>query len=281
MSRKLAFTNSLALLAGAVLSLHLLWLGVQQRPVHPLMSYWKDRLLELDPRYRSAMDHIVAEIEAQPARDRSARLAQVRHWVYDNSVHRIDAEHAAYAFQTSKVIPLLWNARRGVVDPPHLSCGPRAYAMKAILSRLHIDSRVIEVFTSVVTSSLQSHTFLEVWNEETGRWEIHDPDYDLTYIDRETREAVDIHRLVFGNPDGVLPISESGEGWEQLKMTQFKTQFLQSVLYRYDYDGRDAVLMVNSDRFDLSKRIGPRRQSLTEIVAEEHFGPIVIISSAK
>jgi hypothetical protein len=49
--------------------------------------------------------------------------------------------------------------------------------MMALLARLEYESRRVDLYDEEDIG--QQHTFLEVLNPKTGRWETQDPDYDM------------------------------------------------------------------------------------------------------
>jgi hypothetical protein len=62
-------------------------------------------------------------------------------------------------------------------EPVHMECSTRTNLMKSILQALGYDTRVVAIFNS--KTNLRSHSFLEVMNPETKRWETQDVDYDI------------------------------------------------------------------------------------------------------
>jgi hypothetical protein len=63
--------------------------------------------------------------------------------------------------------------------------GARSNLMSAVLEKLGYETRIIALFDTD-DEGLRSHTFLEVRNPETGRWETQDPDFDLYWISKSS-----------------------------------------------------------------------------------------------
>jgi hypothetical protein len=193
---------------------------------------------------------LLAQNEAGRSKSEQARFA--REFVYDHSIHAIDEEHAQYAWDTSTVLLMLHNHCLTRQRPPHLSCGPRALALQAILDALGIENRAVHVFSGDY-DEIRSHTFVEVLDENSGRWVIHDPDFDVAYVDTRAGRQVSLLRLVFNDLESVLPVSRRGRGWEINEVDHLKAHYFQAA--KYDVRAGDCdVLVMNTDRFPVAKR---------------------------
>lgn len=148
----------------------------------PLLSHWKQEATLLLPQYQKPLRAIVEKLNAGHYSTMHDRISAVRNWVNTNSVHLIDDEHDSYAFHVPTAIKKLNEFNDGVGSRPHLSCGPRAYAMKEILDAMGIKSRIIDLFVIRENGSPDSHTLIEVFNSETSKWELQDPDFNVVYI---------------------------------------------------------------------------------------------------
>jgi hypothetical protein len=195
---------------------------------------------------------IVELVEAEGLRSDRDRADFVRSWVHRNSVHRIDGEHAKYAFDTPRVVSMLWSTHAEGAPPAHLSCGPRALAMKRILTELGILSRMTMIFTDDF-GELRSHTYLGVFDRDTRRWEIQDPDFDAYYVNARTGARASTLELVFGNLDDFVPHQPGRSGWDATDLGKVR-QWFEAMLLAPDFEGGRAVVLVNRDRFDLAKR---------------------------
>ena len=58
-----------------------------------------------------------------------------------------------------------------------MECSSRTILMGLILRALGYETRVVAIFDS--RTNLKSHSFLEVINPATGRWETQDADFDI------------------------------------------------------------------------------------------------------
>lgn len=203
----------------------------------------------------NSLDTIKAEIIEKLPEHHAAKdiiLASMR-YVHENSIHSIDDEYEKYAFNLPVVLDkLILSSKGNASETPHLSCGPRSYAMRAILGHFNIYSRLIQIYSDSF-DTVQAHRMLEVFNPDSQNWELWDPDYGVTYVDRETKEPTDIMSLVFSDKDHFMPVGVSYEGWEDTKSTSLKEHYFKSVLFEQDRGMTNSVLIINQSIFDITK----------------------------
>jgi hypothetical protein len=219
---------------------------------------------------------LLVEQKAGSSRMEQARCA--RQFVFANSLHRTDDEHKSYAWDTPVVLRMLENHYRTRQHPPHLSCGPRSLALKAVLDALAIESRVVQVFSDDY-DDVKSHTFLEVHDDQAKRWVIHDPDYDITYVDTRTGQPVPLMRLILGDLQSVVPESGRGRGWELNGTSHLKTHYFEAARYRCSQNDSD-IIMVNADRFSMQKRFpGNGQITFAEFSAKNYLRPAFLVAN--
>ena len=160
----------LASLVTVSLVINAVFIAALWSDIRPVLSHYKQRLLEVSPSHNEALDAIAGHVAGMQFFSETKKLDYVRTWVNKNSIHEIDSEHERYAHKVHLVVPMLWQHHLRKADAPHLACGSRTYAMKAILARLGVESRVIDVYRvdGSNNNAVDSHTFLEVWNKETS-----------------------------------------------------------------------------------------------------------------
>jgi hypothetical protein len=148
-----------------------------------------------------------------------------------------------------KICGYYWSAG----NLPGLCCSSRAQAMREIVVSLGIQSRLVHVYSSDY-DEVMSHTFLEILNEDTGEWEVHDPDYNIYYIDKRSGQRLPVSRLILVGLQGVVPCnSDSNCGYTKTKAMLLKDHYLGAAMYDFRMDGVAPVVIVNTDRFSLSK----------------------------
>lgn len=129
-----------------------------------------DKTLLLIDQY--AFDHI----------DRRDLIDSIQNFINLNSDHiETSDDFKKNAFNTPFVLQRILEVFLDkTTDKPDLSCTPRAWAMRRILSFYNIDSKIICLYFKG-SHGIRSHTFLEVWNEYSNRWEVRDPDLNVVY----------------------------------------------------------------------------------------------------
>lgn len=257
------------LLAGAALTAGGVALGVDNWDyLRPRLSHYKELATRaVSPGYLRSKEAIAAHVREQGLTG-SDRFDYVREFVNDNSIHSIDDEFDQYAFSEEKVMPLLWGNYQGENRKPHLSCGPRTYAMKQILEALGHEARVVDIFSGPA----QSHTFLEVYDEVAGAWQIQDPDFNVTYrasdgqrlsaVELVTRPGNDVHMV--GDVDERLRENVVG-----------LPNYYRAALIRDTYDGRRATFIYNPDRFDATED-GPSGAEMLRVARARFHEPAII-----
>jgi len=184
-----------------------------------------------------------------------ATVLSTMEFVHNNSLHKIDKEWEDQAFNIPLVVKKLISASNGQEDQkPHLSCGPRSYAMKMILEQFGITSRLVGIFSDNY-KNLGRHRLLEVFNDSRGEWEVWDPDYGVTYTDKNTGQSVDIMHMLTNDLDLIVPVSRNKKGWEDTKTTKLKDRF-EATLFESFYNGlANSIIVINTNRFDTQKKL--------------------------
>jgi len=220
--------------------------------IRPKLSYYKQVLRLRLPKYRQALNAVVDALNRHRFTTTIDKINYVRHWVNANSVHLIDDEHDSYAFDVPVVIYLLNRSGKQQRGKPHLSCGPRSYAMKEILKGLGLESRIIDIFgfSDEVPPRVNPHTLLEVFDKDNGRWSLQDPDFNVAYLDRHDKQYVSAERALQLGRKG-LDYTANGNSIENaLNLNNtLERLFEHIVLYRFSYEGRRSSLVVK-DKVD-------------------------------
>ena len=193
-------------------------------------------------------------LSSTPSRSFKDLVMATMEFVHNNSLHKVDSDWEQNAFNIPLVIQKLISASSGAnLEKPHLSCGPRAYAMRMILDQLGITSRLIGL-SSDNFETIEGHRLLEVYNQNTGQWETWDPDFGVTYIDKVTNNSVDIMRLIRGNLDEIVPTNRTTTGWKETNTQHLKDGYFEMALFENFTTGmKNSVIIVNTKRFDTNK----------------------------
>jgi hypothetical protein len=96
-----------------------------------------------------------------------------------------------------------------------------------ILGALGYETRIIAIFNS--RTNLKSHSFLEVMNPETGRWETQDPDYDIYWQSKNSAERISLADAA----EGIVEIEPCGRescGWHHMSREGIRAEVLLNYL---------------------------------------------------
>jgi hypothetical protein len=200
---------------------------------------------------RAAAAKIVEHLRDSPPQglEGDTTIDGVRRFVTNNSVHKIDDVFRSYRGDMALILTKILQRARGKADPPHLECSKRANAMSLILTEQGIRNRRTYLFSDD-SPRLETHTFVEYWNEASRQWEIQDPDYAVFYIDAATGARVGAERLLREPIDRFQPCKAVGDcGWHHAEQLR---DYFDAVGFKEE--GHDPLLQVNPARFDMAKR---------------------------
>ncbi len=206
-------------------------------------------------KYLKHLNKIKDIIKASSASISVTDIAKVAmEFVHDNSLHLIDSEHRKYAFNIPIVVNKLLLTYSGQEnEKPHLSCGPSSYVMREILTRFGIISRLIQVYSDEY-DNVQGHRILEVFNPQEKKWEIWDPDYRVTYVDRYSKKPVGIMDLVFGDMSKIVPRNGFVEGWKETGTERLRTDYFKAfILESYTHGMINSTIIINKAKFNVNK----------------------------
>ncbi|RWX48234.1 hypothetical protein VU01_11693 [Candidatus Electrothrix marina] len=228
-------------------------------------------------RYVTYIASIRKYIESRSIASKTETIDFIRNWVHRNSVHENDPSYDLRdAFNTPKVLSMLWKTHDAKEDPVNLTCGPRAFAMQMILEGLKIRSRVIMIFTDNY-DYCASHTFLEVFNPDTASWEIQDPDYNIYYVDEKTGKRSATLSLIFGDVNSFTPMSGKGKGWRINKVEYLKDNYFETIMYGNPLTAVNPVIFVNTDKYNIHKKFKENGGMTFREFANKYYNkPIVI-----
>jgi hypothetical protein len=198
----------------------------------------------------TGLNKIVQLIDAQHFSTATEKIDFVREFVHNNSEHRFDDESKHYAYNTPKVLQMLYDHYQTQSEAPGLICDTRSTAMIYIYEQLGIRSRFIHIYSDDF-DTLQSHTFLEVFNDDTNRWEVQDSDYDVYYTAKNNQSRLSALQLVLSNLNNIQ-IQASTQGAIDHAADNLLPHYFEAVVYR-DEAGKPTQVIVNTDRFSIDK----------------------------
>jgi len=230
----------------------------------------------LKPANRACLKSIEQQIIANAFGSELHKINFIRNWVNTNSVHLIDDEHDSYAFDVAQVLNRLNAHATGKGPKPHLSCGPRAYVMKAILDSIKIQSRIIDLFGLTELSNDQlkvsPHTLIEVFDSDSQKWTLQDPDFNVAYANAKTGEYLSAKEMLLAEKaekyfDSAGYVIESPINLENTVNGLFEW----GVLYRYSYVGKRSKLQVSGEKSLLTKIENKQNINLLAFIKQRAF----------
>jgi len=181
----------------------------------------------------------------------TSKIDAVRVFVYNSSLHAepMDNDGWKTILMLKKMISFNKNETNA---RPHLTCGPRAKCMQYILSLLNIKSYLVQIYSDNGSSFL-SHTFLNAYNQDTSRFEVQDPDYNLFYVDIKSKKRLQVQDLIFSDLSSVDPVFDNDKklvtGWNNSNII-LKEQYFEAVMMWDAFVNGSSLLIINQDRFD-------------------------------
>lgn len=204
---------------------------------------------ESDSAFQQALQRIVDLVQQQNLPTRTARIDFVREFVFQNSIHKADSDENRLDY--AKVLSTLFEYSQTQINPPLLECSSRTSAMISILGGLHIKSRMVHVFSDDFLP-MQSHTFLEAFNQDTGKWEAQDPDNDVYYVDSATAQRASAVQLVLDSLEGIEPRSIFPDQVTSVR-NHLYPHYFEAIVYHDENQG-SLLGIININRFDLQNK---------------------------
>lgn len=174
------------------------------------------------------VQEIISVLELAVTRDFHHRLDTVRTFINDHSKHKIDKVFWAHHGNPEVFAAgVLAHAKGTAAEPVHMECSTRTNLMSSILQALGYDTRVIAIFNS--RTNLNSHSFLEVMNPETKRWETQDADYDIYWRSKSSKERISLAEAA-QSIDDIEPCGRNACGWDQTSRERIQAKRLMDYL---------------------------------------------------
>jgi hypothetical protein len=162
----------------------------------------------LQQRYENVLDKILLRADAH-----QLRFDALRHFVHTHSRHAPDAEYRTLVGDAKAITSAIIDYAEGRrAEPPHLICGTRAHLLVDLYRRQGYRARLVFVFDTD-QSDMSAHTFADVFNPSTGKWESEDPTYDIHWREISSRNPTSI----FDSAEDVGVIEPCGPtkcGWD-------------------------------------------------------------------
>lgn len=171
----------------------------------------------------------------------------VRQFLSKNSIHQIDDEFYRYWHSMPALMAMIGqHAENPQSYKPHMECASRSMTMFWMLRALGIRTRAVVIYRADDIN--RSHTFLEVYNPETQKWEIQDPDQNAYWIFTESGERAGVEDLLtYPVDETFLPCQSPDECgyWDRVRIIVPYFN-LASII---DMEAGQHPILVNTDRF--------------------------------
>ncbi len=212
---------------------------------------------------------IISFLDLKAMSDFHQQLDQLRGFINDHSVHKMDEAFFANRGNAAAYAEGVMAHAKGAAEPVHMECSTRTNLMGLVLHEVGYQIRVVAIFNS--RTNLNSHSFLEVMNPETGRWETQDADYDIYWRSKDSDERISLADAA-ESIDGIEPCGREACGWDHESREGIKVKKLKPYL---DIIGitdkrRDIRYALYTSRTDLNwtYRKGSKRGPFCQVEAK-------------
>jgi hypothetical protein len=150
-----------------------------------------------------------------------------------------------------------------------MECSTRTILMGRVLEALGYETRVIAIFNS--RTNLNSHSFLEVMNPATKRWETQDVDLDVYWRSKVSGERISLAEAA-EVLDDIEPCGRGACGWGHTSREGIKadrlTEFLDLISITAKQKSVRYTLFTSRADLNYTYSKGPKRGSFCEVQAK-------------
>jgi Ca2+-binding RTX toxin-like protein len=161
---------------------------------------------------------LIADIVREEAAATGALLQDVaRELLATNTTHSDGAWWAAHGNDPYYTAEQIYKTVTGdpTAERAELLCGNMVNVFSGLCAELGLQKRTIWTYSDS-QGFFQGHTYLEIFNTTTNKWEIQDADYNVYYTDVRTGERVGVNDMM--NADDIehfIPHNASESGWSE------------------------------------------------------------------
>ena len=138
-----------------------------------------------------------------------------REFLRENTTHAQGAWWAAHGNDYGYISEQVYKTAVGdtSAETVELLCGNMVNLFSGVCGALGLQSRSIWAYSDS-QGFFQGHTFLEVYNPSTDKWEIQDADYNVYYLDIRSGERVGVKDMMLASDiDHFIPQNATATGW--------------------------------------------------------------------
>lgn len=253
--------HALKIMTGVTISLFLTCCFFVLKPEKTL--FLRSLLKEAISPYKAKeiVQKIKKDINETTPQNKTELIDRIRTYIHDNSCHKeftpYHAQVATYLDKRFQVLEDIYNFKHGNSFKPELSCTPRSWAMQEIVRSYDIPFRVINLyFTEERKNQLTSHTFLEVYNTDTKKWEIHDPDANIFYTDSLGNRLSSLEIMHTQDKTKIVVCKTASDCCDdKYRIWLSYRQAFKAIKYGYlgYYYNKNDLLIIDDDYYDLNQ----------------------------
>ena len=165
-----------------------------------------------DKKRTLTIERIYALAELPGSLSFEEKIDHLRKFVHDNSDRTLNEEFYTKWENGGLENDFLNYLEKRRQTPPPMECTTRSGLLGALLR--HAGYTVRDVVAYNVNNNLSSHTFIEILNPDTGEWVAQDPDFNMIWRNKRTREPVSFAE-VLGDIARHQPCLSAGCGWKK------------------------------------------------------------------
>lgn len=149
---------------------------------------------------------IIEEAKRLPVRTVQEVSSHYRVLIYENTTKAFDKK---YWDDISVMYSMMDDYFNNKGPKPSLKCDSRAYFMRNILFNIGIETRLVHGLCLNDDGSFSGHTFLEVLDSDNNFWVVHDPYFNMSYINKKTGLSAGLLDLCLFDIDEFTPTADS------------------------------------------------------------------------
>jgi len=165
-------------------------------------------------RFDANLEKLVRQLALSDHADPATQFDAARRFVNGHSRHAVDAEFRKVQGDRNLIAEgVIAHAAGTRSSPIHLECSTRSNLLASVLRRLGFETRIVAIFDTG-DDELRSHSFVDVLNPKTGKWETQDPDFDVYWISRASGQRVSLAEAAEDLSDLLPCHGPSDCGWD-------------------------------------------------------------------
>lgn len=184
-------------------------------------------------------------------KNKTERIDYLRSWVYNNCSNQ-PTQSYSYTFNTSKVLEDMYLYSNNKLNiKPGLTTFPTILVFQRLCQYFNIKNRIVSaMFFEGNSNLISSYVYLEVFNEETGNWEIQDPKSNI-YFQTNDNKRLNTFTIKQNKLDSILACNSEKKFVPDTTISKiFGLEKGQFELIVITEENRKSTAILNSKFFD-------------------------------